>query len=297
MDTVTPARLDTRPSGKPLGTEISGLDLSRPLDGPTFAAVKQAVDANGVIYFRNQKLSAEQLLAFSRPFGKLHRHVRQEYALPGHPEIHLISNVKDGERSVGSAYAGDDWHTDLCFMKHPCHYAILYSMEVPVKDGVVLGDTEFASTRFAWDTLDGEMRQWLADKRGVFEYHRAQARKQQQRSKDHARPDLTPEQKAATPDVTHNAVITHPVTGAKCLYVNQTYTFGIGGMTEVEAAPILQRLYAHITRPEFVYRHRWQVGDVLMWDNYQTQHKAIGDYALPQRRLMYRTAIDGTVDV
>jgi taurine dioxygenase len=297
MDVSAPSKLGTRPSGKPVGMEVTGLDLSRPLDAGTFAEVKRAIDGNGVICIRGQSLTPGQLLAFSRPFGNLHRHVRQEYALPGHPEIHLISNVKEGERSVGSAYAGDDWHTDLCFMQHPCHYAILYSMEVPVKDGKVLGDTEFVSTRHAYETLDDGMKAWLAGKRGVFQYHRAQARKQQQRSKDHARPDLTPEQKAATPDVTHNAVITHPVTGAQCLYVNQTYTFGIEGMAEEAAAPVLQRLYAHITRPEFVYRHRWQVGDVIMWDNYQTQHKAIGDYALPQRRLMYRTAIDGTVDV
>jgi taurine dioxygenase len=76
--------------------------------------------------------------------------------------------------------------------------------------------------------------------------------------------------------------------------VNQTYTFGLEGMSEDEAQPLLERIYAHVTRPETVYRHKWQVGDVLMWDNCLTQHKAIGDYALPLRRLMYRTAVEGT---
>ena len=83
--------------------------------------------------------------------------------------------------------------------------------------------------------------------------------------------------------------------GRKVLYVNKVYTFGIVGMTEEEAQPLLQRLYAHITRPEYVYVHKWRLGDVIMWDNWSTQHQAIGDYRLPQRRLMHRTAIMGTV--
>ena len=100
---------------------------------------------------------------------------------------------------------------------------------------------------------------------------------------------------AATPDIMHPAIRTHPITGRKCVYVNQTYTFGLEGMTEEQSQPLLERLYAHITRPDLVYRHKWQVGDLLMWDNCLTQHKAIADYALPLRRLMYRTAIEGTV--
>jgi taurine dioxygenase len=287
------SRIEVLPTDRPVGAEIRGVDLSRELDEETFRAIKEAIDGRGMLYFRNQHLAPEEQLRFSRRFGELDRHVRQEYALPGYPEIHLISNVKEGERSVGSAYAGDDWHTDLSFMKYPAHYAILHAIEVPVKDGVVVGDTEFVSTVSAYDTLPEDKKRWLAGRRAVFEYHRAQARKQQQRRHDHARPELTPEQKAATPDVMHEAVIAHPVTGRKLLYVNKTYTFGLDGMSEEAARPILEELYAHITRPESVYRHKWQKGDVVMWDNYQTQHMAIGDYALPQRRLMHRTAIKG----
>jgi taurine dioxygenase len=286
--------IEVRLTGKPVGAELVGVDLSRELDDATFRSVKGALDENGMIYFRDQKLAPEAQLAFSRRFGELIRHVRQEYALPGYPEIHLISNVKENSRSIGSAYAGDDWHTDLCFTKYPCHYAMLYAVEVPVQDGRVLGDTEFASTAFAYDTLDADMKRRLRDKRAIFQYHRAQARKQRQRAHDHARPDLTPEQKAATPDVVHDAVITHPVNGRKCLYVNRVYTFGIEGMSEEEAQPFLEKLFAHIIRPATIYRHSWRVGDVVMWDNYQTQHMAIGDYALPLRRLMHRTAVKGT---
>jgi taurine dioxygenase len=222
--------------------------------------------------------------------------VRQEYALAGYPEIHLISNVKEGERSIGSAYAGDDWHTDLCFMREPLRYAMLHAIEVPSDEsGRVLGDTWFASTAHAYDTLPVDLRGRIADLHAVFQYHRAQERKRQERAKDHPRPELTAEQKAATPDVTHPVVITHPITGRKVIYVNQVYTFGIAGMGEEEARPLLEALYAHITRPEVVYVHKWRAGDVVVWDNWSTQHKAIGDYRLPQRRLMHRTAIMGTM--
>lgn len=287
------AAVQVRTTGKPVGAEVIGVDLARDLDEPTFGMIKRAIDSHGMIYFRNQVLPPEAQLAFTRRFGTLLRHVRQEYALPGYPEIHLISNVKEGKRSIGSAYAGDDWHTDLCFTKYPCHYALLYAIEVPVKNGRALGDTEFVSTAYAYDTLDPDMKRWLEGKRAVFQYHRAQARKQKERAHDHARPDLTPEQKAATPDVMHDAIITHPVNGRQCLYVNRVYTFGIEDMNEDEAQPNLQKLYAHITRPENIYRHNWRAGDLVMWDNYQTQHMAIGDYALPLRRLMHRTAVAG----
>ena len=294
MDTVPGIRLDVRESGKPVGAEVRGIDLSQPLDNATFSAIKGLLDSNGMICLRGQNLTPKQLIAFTARFGTPDKHVRQEYALPGYPQIHLISNVKDGERSIGSAYAGDDWHTDLCFMRRPGHYTFLYAVEVPVKDGRVLGDTCFASTAHAYDTLDTQTRDWLDQQRGVFQYHRAQARKQQQRSKDHARPTLTAEQKAATPDLSHDAVITHPVTVRKCIYVNKTYTFGFEGMREEDAAPILKRLHEHITRDDVVYTHKWQAGDIILWDNYSTQHMAVGDYSLPLRRLMHRTAICGT---
>ncbi len=290
----TPMKLDIRASGKPVGVEVLGIDLARELDDATFTAIKHLFDSNGMIYFRGQNLSPGQQIRFTARFGVPDKHVRQEFSLPGYPQIHLISNVKDGQRSIGSAYAGDDWHTDLCFMRHPGRYTFLHAIEVPEKDGKILGDTVFASTAYAYDTLHADRRAWLEKQRGVFQYHRAQSRKQQQRSKDHARPDLTPAQKAATPDISHDAVITHPETGRKCIYINKTYTFGFEGMPEEETAPILKQLHEHITRDEAAYTHKWQAGDIIMWDNYSTQHMAVGDYALPQRRLMHRTAICGT---
>jgi len=146
----------------------------------------------------------------------------------------------------------------------------------------------------AYDDLDAETRNFISDKRGIMQYHRRQELKARERKNDHPRPPLTEEQKAQTPDITQPMVRTHPVTGAKSLYVNETYTFGIDGMDEEEAKPILQRLYDHITAPERVYRHKWKVGDLVMWDNALMQHKAVTNYKLPQRRKLIRTSISGT---
>jgi taurine dioxygenase len=295
MEILERSKVSVRHSDKPVGAEILGVDLSRELDAATFSMIERVFDENGMIFFRNQTLNPDAQIRFSRRFGELEQHVRQEYALPGYPEIHLISNVKEGERSIGSAYAGDAWHTDLCFMKQPSRCSLLYAMEVPVKDGKVLGSTEFASTQYAYDTLPDETKQKIGNLQGIQQYHRRQEIKRMQRMKDHARPALTAEQKALTPDITQPVVRTHPRSGRKCIYVNETYTFGIAGMTEDEAQPLLKSLSEHVTRPRYVYRHEWQVGDLIMWDNCSTQHRAITDYALPQRRLMHRTAIRGSV--
>lgn len=288
-------RVSVRYTNKPVGAEILGVDLSGDIDEATFSEIERVFNENGMIFFRNQNLTPDAQIRFSRRFGELEQHVRQEYALAGYPEIHLISNVKEGERSIGSAYAGDAWHTDLCFMKQPSRCSLLYALEVPVKDGKVLGSTEFASTQYAYDTLPEEMKRRIGSLQGIQQYHRRQEIKRKERMKDHSRPELTAAQKALTPDVLQPVVRTHPHTGRKCIYVNETYTFGIAGMAEDEARPLLEYLCGHVTRPEHVYRHQWQAGDLIMWDNCSTQHRAIADYALPQRRLMHRTAIKGPV--
>jgi taurine dioxygenase len=128
--------------GKHLGAEISGVDLSKPLDDDTFAQVAKAFFDNEVAFFRNQKLTPEQQIAFTRRFGVLEQHVRKESRLQGHPEILIISNLLDENgNAIGSQDAGRFWHSDLSYKKEPSMLSALYSLEVPVKDGRVLGDT------------------------------------------------------------------------------------------------------------------------------------------------------------
>lgn len=279
--------------GCPLGAEIRGVDLSKDIDAATFEAIQDAINQYSVVYFRDQDLPPERLVSFSKKFGPIERHVRQEFALPGFPEVHVLTNVKDNEgKGIGSAYAGDAWHTDQCFKATPNWLSILHAKEIPVVDGKALGDTLFVSTAHAYDTLDDATKQRIAGLRGQMQYNRRQEMKRVERA-DFKRPGLTEEQKKATPDITQPVVRTHNVTGRKCIYVNETYTFGIEGLPEDEGQALIRELQDHCIREGSVYRHKWQVGDVLIWDNIPTQHKAIGDYALPLRRMMHRTTVEG----
>jgi taurine dioxygenase len=288
--------------GKHLGAEISGVDLSRPLDDDTFAQVSKAFFDNEVVVFRGQKLSPEQQIAFTRRFGVLEQHVRKESRLPGYPEILVVSNlVKEDGTPIGAQDAGRFWHSDLSYKREPSLLSALYALEVPVKDGTVLGDTEFASTTAAYDALPEDLKQRLQKLKNVhsYVYYRNKNRKAQREEKVRTASEVTEyelseDQLKAVPDTEAPIVRTHPVTGRKGLFVNEAHTSHIAGLPAGESAALLQKICAHVVKPEFRYRHRWQSGDLLMWDNVAAQHKATFDYALPLRRLMYRTTVRGT---
>jgi len=202
----------------------------------------------------------------------------------------LISNIRDerGEH-IGLADAGFTWHSDTSYRRRPSRCSLLYAKEVPQRDDRPLGDTVFANTIAAYEALTESMKRHLA---GLKAIHRYAARR---RVADSPRPKLTQAQLEETPDIAHPIVRTHPYTGRKSLYVTAGECVGIVGMPEDEAADLIAELDAHCVRPEFLYRHKWQVGDLLMWDNTSAMHLAICDYALPERRLMHRTTVIGTV--
>jgi taurine dioxygenase len=160
-----------------------------------------------------------------------------------------------------------------------------------VKDGIALGDTLFAGASAAYEALPKELKHKLDGKRAVHSYVHTYDRK----VREFDRTPIEKESRTAPPDVLHPVVRTHPFTGKKCLYVNQGYTTRIEGLSKEESDRILEFLFEHITKREFVYRHRWQRGDLLMWDNCLVQHKAVFDYEAPLRRRMERTTITGTV--
>ncbi|MGE3540716.1 MAG: TauD/TfdA dioxygenase family protein [Candidatus Tectimicrobiota bacterium] len=281
--------LDIRPSHAPLGAEIVGLDLAQPLDEPTFRAIEAAYDTYTVLVFRQQRLAPEHLLQFARRFGPLEVSPRTQFALPGYPEILLLSNIVDEQgRPIGNAEAGLTWHTDLSYTATPPRGSILYAVEVPVSaQGETLGETLFVSTAAAYEALPASMQQRL---RGLRAIHRAGA-------KQYAQGSQLAEAVKDLPDVIHPVIRTHPVTGRRAVYVRAGECVGIVGMPAEEALPLIEELSEFVIRPAFMYRHQWQVGDVLMWDNCCAQHKAIKNYALPQRRLMHRVTVNGSVPV
>jgi taurine dioxygenase len=291
--------------GKHCGAEISGVDLSKPLDDNTFAQIANAFFDNEVAFFRNQKLTPDQQVAFTRRFGVLEQHVRKESRLEDHPEILIISNLLDEHgKAIGSQDAGRFWHSDLSYKKEPSMLSALYSIEVPEKDGKVYGNTSFASTTAAYEALPEETKQRIAGVKNVHSYRYYRTKNIEAQRQEQARGGrvvqehvLTEEQLASVPDIETPVVRTHPVTKRKGLFVNEAHTSHIVGMAPAESEKFLAELYAHIVQPEFVYTHSWRPGDLLMWDNAAVQHKATFDYDLPMRRLMYRTTVRGTVAV
>ena len=288
--------------GKHLGAEISGVDLSQPLDDDTFASIAKAFFDNEVAFFRNQKLTPAQQIAFTRRFGTLEQHVRKESRLAGFPEILIVSNVLDEKgNAIGSQDAGRFWHSDLSYKKEPSMLSALYALEVPVKDARVLGDTSFASTTAAYDALPEDTKRRLEGLKNVHSYRYYRAKNVHAQKEETARGGrviqehvLTEEQLKSVPDVETPVVRTHPVTKRKSLFVNEAHTSQIAGMPKEESERLLNELYRHIVRPEFIYTHSWRAGDLLMWDNAAVQHKAKFDYDLPLRRLMYRTTVRGS---
>ena len=281
--------LSVKRSGAACGAEIV-CDLARDIDEPTFREIEDAFHDNIVVVFRGQQLSNERQIEFSRRFGELEIHIVKKYLLPGYPEILLISNIRDAQgEHIGLADAGFTWHTDTSYRRRPSRCSLLYAKEVPHRGGQALGDTVFANAVAAYEALPHNMKERLA---GLGAIHRYSARR---RVTDSPRPKLTREQLDETPDIAHPIVRTHPYTGRKSLYVTAGECVGIEGMPEDEALDLIAELDAHIVRPEFLYRHQWRVGDLLMWDNAASMHLAICDYTLPERRLMHRTTVIGSV--
>jgi taurine dioxygenase len=281
------------PQDAPIGAEVRGVDLSKPLDSRTFATIEAAYDRHTVLVFRNQTLTPAQHVAFGRNFGPLEIHVLKKYLLPGQPEILLISNiVKDDGELLGLADAGQTWHTDTSYRERPSRGSILYAIEIPHDDnGNAIGDTLFAGTAPAYDALPEAMKQKLAGRKAIHSYG------QRKRPPGSTRNTTFKKEIAAVPDISHPVVRSHPNTGRKALYVFEGECVGIEGVPEDEARAIIAKLTEHCIQPRFIYRHKWRVGDVVMWDNAAALHLAVADYKLPQRRLLHRVTIEGGVPV
>jgi taurine dioxygenase len=275
-----------------LGAEIV-FDLSGAIDDRTFAQLEGIFHDNIVVFFRDQHLTNEQHIAFSRRFGELEIHIVKKYLLPEDPEILLVSNIKnDAGEHIGLADAGFTWHSDTSYRKNPSRCSLLYAKEVPHRDGKPLGDTVFANCIAAYEALPDAMKRRLAGTKAIHRYS------MRRRVDNSPRPKLTAAQLAETPDIAHPIVRSHPYTGRKALYVTAGECIGIvlrdgEQMPEDEALDMIAELDAHCVRPEFCYRHSWRIGDLVMWDNASAMHLAICDYALPERRLMHRTTVIG----
>ena len=278
--------IDVRPFAGVLGAEVIGADLAHYQDDAQLACIEQALLAHGVLAIREQHITPEEHIAFSRRFGELEIHVLDQYLLPGHPEILVISNKQVNGKAIGLQDAGNEWHTDISYREQPALGSLLYALDVPPQGG----DTLFASLYAAYDALSDEMKTRIAPLRAVHTYQQYHERSKQKALG--TRSSMTAEQAAHVPDVNHPLVRTHPRTGRKALYVSPGLMVGIEGMNPAEGQALLAQLNEHATQPAFAYRHKWRLHDVLFWDNRCTIHLATG-YDRGYTRHMHRTTIQG----
>lgn len=265
------------------GAELLGLDLSRPISAALAHHLRQALSEHLVLVIPGQNLDLEAQRALTQVFGP--PEVNPYAPGPDHaPEMTHI--VKEPDERTG--VFGGGWHTDLSFLDQPPGGSVLYGIEVPPQGG----DTVFASQQAAWDSLPDPLRSML-DGRRVAHVGKPYGIKWAPPLEEQAMKGST---KRGDPDADrerwHPAVLTHPVTGRRGLYLNPTYALRLEGMSEADSAPILAQVQAHATLPEHTLRLRWHQGMVVIWDNFATQHYAINDYH-GYRREMRRTVFRG----
>ena len=274
--------LESRPLSGSFADEVVDLQLWELEDCSTVDQLRQLWAHHAVLVFRRQALSETELADFSALFGPLERVVRTEWASPVVPEVGLISNLKDAQaRPIGGLGDGElQWHSDQSYMRNPATGAMLYAVELPPEGGT----TSWADLSAAYAALPERLRCEIEGRRAVFSYVKRLAGYQ---GVDRV---ISEETRQQTPAVVHPLVHMHPVTGRKALYLDSTTTIGIEGMDNAAGSTLLDEIYAFATQPQFVYRHDWQVGDVVMWDNGFTMHRR-EPFDPEARRLMKRTTI------
>ncbi len=272
--------------GEALGAAATGIDLNRPLDGGTLDALHQALLDHLVLAIREQSLTPGAYLAAMRAFGKPMTQVRAGSRHPEVPEIMILSSedrdvMGGGQRLVVGAH----WHSDDSYKAVPCSLTMLYGVEVPETGG----DTQFANMYRAYDDLPPGTKRRIAGLEVVHKYDSPR--------KGTAIATLRADEAAQLPDVVHPLVRRHPETHRQALYMNPNRMSHVVGMDRGESDRLLDELTQHAIQPRYQYRHKWRRGDIVIWDNRCTMHKANADYPEGARRLMHRIIVEGTVPV
>jgi alpha-ketoglutarate-dependent 2,4-dichlorophenoxyacetate dioxygenase len=280
----------TRQIGPCFAAEVEGVDLTRPLSPEDVAAVHAAMDEHAVLVFHDQPLDDAQQLAFTRSLGEIEHAIGtslrapDEYRLPttfadvSNLDQHNQVFARDDRRRL-FAIGNRLWHSDSSFKVVPAKYSLLHARAIPSKGG----NTEFADMRAAYDALDAETKTQIEDL--ICEHSQIYSRLQLGFT------DFTDEERARFAPVRQRLVRTHPSTGRKSLSL-ASHAGGIVGWPRPEAMAFLKDLTEHATQRQFVYAHRWTVGDLVMWDNRRTMHRA-RPFPAHEARDMRRTTLVG----
>ncbi|MGV3626149.1 MAG: TauD/TfdA dioxygenase family protein [Betaproteobacteria bacterium] len=272
------------PSGKGCGAEVTGVSLAK-LDSFTVTTIQQAVLDHLVVVVRGQPISDPQLLALGRSFGPLEPPGMSIIGKPyidEYPDILVISNLMANGQPMGNLGAGEAiWHTDMSYRPKPCTIAILHALEVPPAGG----NTYFANQYMAYETLPANLKMKLEGAELIHDETYNSGGQLRKGFKEISDP-------REAPGARHKIFRTHPLTGRKALYLGRRRNAYILGLPLEESERLLDQLWAHASRPEFVWYNEWQVGDTLIWDNRCLIHRR-DSFDASERRMMHRVQIQG----
>jgi alpha-ketoglutarate-dependent 2,4-dichlorophenoxyacetate dioxygenase len=277
--------MNITPIHEEFGARISGVDLAQTLDEKTFAQIDDAINRYSLVLFENQQMNDAAHLAFTRRFGELEEEHVSYYSRGEVTYIGRVGNIdEDGNkvssRQIKASTGNEMWHSDSSFREIPAMYSILAAYEVPAE----AGETEFASARSAYQRLDQQTREFIEAKVGIHDYIYSRTKVGEDA--------VTRNQRTYMHPVRQRLVRQNPVTGARNVFVG-SHVKQIEGMPDAEARPLIERLIHEVTRAESVYRHRWQPGDMMIWDNRCILHRGCGYDADKYRRRMRQTRVRG----
>jgi taurine dioxygenase len=266
------------------GAEVTGLDFTQPIDIDTRATLSRAFAERHVLVMRNQHFAPEQFKAAARLFGELQPHDKKERHVAGHPDVDYISNdeIADGKRII----PGETFHTDHSNHPRPPKATTLFAVELPTSGG----DTEYVNMHDAYDDLPEDTKQKIDGLRAVHVYQSKYSPRSLGKISEESRRNLPP------PGI-HPLVRTHPENGRKALFLNPVRMESIVGIEDADALALINDLMRHATQRKYEYRHKWRLGDWVLWDNRSVMHQANPDYDMSERRRLYRLMLKGETPV
>ena len=273
--------LTVKPLNDVVGAEISGLDLREPVSPALRQTLTDLFAEHAVLVFRDQPLTPTQFMQAAEIFGELMDQQIKKFVLPGFPLVG-VNSTRDLPRKNGKLQVrGENYHTDHSNSLRPPKATSLLAVQIPSYGG----DTQFVDVRRAWADLPAEVKDEIAALRSLHVHESSRSPR--------AFAKLSPEEMALIPNVAQPLVIRHPVSGVPALYLNTGRMEGIEGMEPDAAYALIDRLYSHATHPRYEYRHRWAVGDFVIWDNRSVMHQANADYDPEEFRYLYRVMLKG----
>ena len=267
------------------GAQVNNINLAEPIEKKTFVKIQSFLHKFGVLHFPNQNLTPAKLSVFTKLWGEPDIHHLAEHTFPEYPEVRVLSNVMKDGKLVGAFRGGNFWHSDLSYLEKTGYVTMLHGIECPAQGG----DTLFADMQRLYKFLPTEIKIQIENKMAVHD------RSYRYSALYPERPPLSNCQLAKVPPVQHPAVITHPVTKKKSVFLYKEMVRTIGTLDQKTTWSLLEEIESYLQDDNFVYRHKWKSGDLVIWDNRCTLHSATYYDSKKFRRVLYRTQVSGEV--